>query len=40
MWAKGCLSMFKKLIAKLTHKDEKKSENVNAFKESENKKPE
>jgi len=40
MRAKACLSMFKKLIAKLIHKDEKKSENVNAFKESENKKSE
>jgi len=40
MGAKACLTMFKKLIAKLTHKEEKKSENVNAFKESETKKPE
>jgi len=40
MWAKACFSMFKNLIAKLTHKDEKTSENVNAFKESENKKTE
>jgi hypothetical protein len=40
MGAKACLSMFKKLIAKLTGKDEKKSDNVNAFKESENKKSE
>ena len=40
MGAKACLGMFKKLIAKLTHKDEKKSENVNAYKESEKKKSE
>jgi hypothetical protein len=40
MRAKACLTMFKKLIAKLTGKDEKKSDNVNAFKESETKKPE
>jgi hypothetical protein len=40
MRAKACLTMFKKLIAKLTGKDEKKSDNVNAFKESETKKSE
>jgi hypothetical protein len=40
MGAKLCLTMFKKLIAKLTGKDEKKSDNVNAFKESETKKSE
>ena len=40
MGAKASLNMFKKLIAKLTHKDEKKPENVDAFKESENKKSE
>jgi len=40
MGAKACPTMFKKLIAKLTRKDEKKSDNVNAFKESENKKSE
>lgn len=40
MRAKVGFTMFKKLIAKLTHKDEKTSDNVNAFKESENKKSE
>lgn len=40
MRAKGGFIMFKKLIAKLTRKDEKTSDNVNAFKESENKKSE
>lgn len=40
MGAKACLTMFEKLIAKLTGKDKKKSDNVNAFKESENKKSE
>jgi hypothetical protein len=40
MRAKAGFTMFKKLIAKLTGKDEKKSDNVNAFKESENKKSE
>jgi hypothetical protein len=40
MGAKARLTMFKKLIAKLTGKDEKKSDNVNAFKESETKKSE
>ena len=40
MRAKEGSTMFKKLIAKLTHKDEKKSDNVNAFKESETKKSE
>jgi hypothetical protein len=32
--------MFKKLIAKLTRKDEKKSDNIDAFKEAETKKSE
>jgi hypothetical protein len=40
MWAKTCLTMFKNLIAKLTGKDKKKSDNDNAFKESKTKKSE
>jgi hypothetical protein len=40
MRAKVGFTMFKKLMAKLTGKDEKKSEDVNAFKESKNKKSE
>ena len=40
MRAKESSTMFKKLIAKLTNKGEKKSDNVDAFKESETKKPE
>jgi len=40
MRVKASLVMFKKLIAKLTHKEEKKSENVDAYKESETKKSE